>query len=152
MFSAVSTAFHSCCCGTSCTTQTALALPQWPPSQITHIGVHVPHIPAAVTVRRMRLFHSELRIVWLLFEDSVYLNRYGITIWGADSQILKSAWSQMPWPLQAFIDTYMWQSRVEFEGYSVAYFDCIVAFEAPYRWTSAKGGAHTCFVDAWISN
>ena len=28
---------------------------------------------------------------------------------------------------------YMWQSRVEFEGYSVAYFDRIVAFEAPYR-------------------
>ena len=29
--------------------------------------------------------------------------------------------------------TYMWQSHVEIEGYSVAYFDRIVAFEAPYR-------------------
>ena len=47
---------------------------------------------------------------------------------------------------------YMWQSHVEIEGYSVAYFDRIVVFEAPYRWTSAKGGAHTRFVDAWISN
>ena len=46
----------------------------------------------------------------------------------------------------------MWQSRVEFEGYSVTYFDRIVASEVPYRWTSAKGGAHTRFVDAWISN
>ena len=27
----------------------------------------------------------------------------------------------------------MWQSRVEIEGYSVAYFDRIAAFEAPYR-------------------
>ena len=48
--------------------------------------------------------------------------------------------------------TYMWQSRVEFEGYIIAYFDRIGAFEASYRWTSAKGGAHTRFVDAWISN
>ena len=27
---------------------------------------------------------------------------------------------------------YIWQSRVEIEGYSVAYFNCITAFEAPY--------------------
>ena len=27
----------------------------------------------------------------------------------------------------------VWQSRVEIEGYSVAYFDRIAAFEAPYR-------------------
>ena len=33
--------------------------------------------------------------------------------------------------------------------YSVAYFDRIAVFEAPYHWTSVKGGAHTCFVDAW---
>ena len=43
----------------------------------------------------------------------------------------------------------MWQSRVEIEGYSVAYFDSIVAFEVPYRWTSVKGGAHMRFVDSW---
>ena len=42
----------------------------------------------------------------------------------------------------------MWQSRVEIEGYSVAYFDRIVAFEAPYRRTSVKGGAHMHFVDS----
>ena len=41
---------------------------------------------------------------------------------------------------------YMWQSRVEIEGYSVAHFDRITAFEAPYCWTSVKGGAHTRFV------
>ena len=34
----------------------------------------------------------------------------------------------------------------------IAFFDRISVFEAPYRWTSVKGGAHTCFVDAWISN
>ena len=28
---------------------------------------------------------------------------------------------------------HMWQSRVEIEGYSVAYFDRITAFKAPYR-------------------
>ena len=27
-------------------------------------------------------------------------------------------------------DSYMWQSRVEIEHYSIAYFDCITAFEA----------------------
>ena len=41
----------------------------------------------------------------------------------------------------------MWQSRVEIEGYSVLYFDCIAAFEASYRWTSVKGGAHMHFLD-----
>ena len=46
----------------------------------------------------------------------------------------------------------MWQSRVEIEGYSVAYFDRIAAFEAPYHRTSVKSGAHTRFVDASISN
>ena len=43
----------------------------------------------------------------------------------------------------------LWQSQAEIENYSVAYFDCIAA---PYHWTSVKCGAHTCFVDAWISN
>ena len=42
----------------------------------------------------------------------------------------------------------MWQSRVEIQGYSVAYFDRFAAFEAPYRWTSVKGGAHMHFVDS----
>ena len=37
---------------------------------------------------------------------------------------------------------YMWQSRVEIKYYSVAYFDRITAFKAPYRWISVKGGAH----------
>ena len=37
--------------------------------------------------------------------------------------------------------------RVEIEGYSIAYFDRIAAFEAPYRWTSVKGRAHMRFVD-----
>ena len=30
------------------------------------------------------------------------------------------------------IETHMWQSHVEIKGYSVAYFDRIAAFEAPY--------------------
>ena len=46
---------------------------------------------------------------------------------------------------------YMWQSHVKIEGYSVVNFDRIAVFEAPYRLTSVKGGAHTCFVDVWIS-
>ena len=35
---------------------------------------------------------------------------------------------------------YMWQSRVEMEGYSNVYFDCIAMFEAPYRWTAVRVG------------
>ena len=42
----------------------------------------------------------------------------------------------------------MWQFCVD---YSVTYFDHIAVFEVPYCWTSVKGGAHMCFVDAWIS-
>ena len=42
----------------------------------------------------------------------------------------------------------MWQSHVEIEGYSVTYFNRIAAFEALYRWTSVKGGAHMHFVDS----
>ena len=30
-------------------------------------------------------------------------------------------------------EKHIWQSCVEIEGYSVAYFDCIAVFEAPYR-------------------
>ena len=30
-------------------------------------------------------------------------------------------------------DMYLWQSHVEIEGYSVAYFDRIVAFKVPYH-------------------
>ena len=36
----------------------------------------------------------------------------------------------------------MWQSGVEIKHYSVAYFDCITAFEVLQRRTSVKGGAH----------
>ena len=54
---------------------------------------------------------------------------------------------------EAIVDQiHVWQSRVEIEGYSAAYFDRIVAFEALYRWTSVKGRAHTRFVDVWISH
>ena len=38
---------------------------------------------------------------------------------------------------------YVWQSRVEIEHYSVAYFDRIAPFEALLRRTSVKGGVHT---------
>ena len=40
----------------------------------------------------------------------------------------------------------MWQSRVEIEHYSDAYFDCVTAFEALQRSTSIKGGTHTSCV------
>ena len=42
----------------------------------------------------------------------------------------------------------MWQSRLEIEDYFVEYFNRITAFEALYRCTSVKGGAHMCFVDS----
>ena len=38
---------------------------------------------------------------------------------------------------------YMWQSRVEIEYYSIAYFDRVIVFKAPYLRTSFKGGAQT---------
>ena len=47
-----------------------------------------------------------------------------------------------------FVLEYVWQSCVEIEGYSVAYFNRIATFEAPYRWTSVKGGAHMRYVDS----
>ena len=34
---------------------------------------------------------------------------------------------------EGHLHSHLWQSRVEIEGYSVAYFDRIAAFEAPYR-------------------
>ena len=39
------------------------------------------------------------------------------------------------WPTDCsyMLKDYMWQSRVEIKGYSVAYFDRITAFEALYR-------------------
>ena len=45
----------------------------------------------------------------------------------------------------------MWQSRVEIEHYSVAYFASITAFEALLRETSPKGRTHICFVNV-VSN
>ena len=36
----------------------------------------------------------------------------------------------------------MWQSQVEIKHYSIAYFNCITAFEAFLRRTSVKGRAH----------
>ena len=41
----------------------------------------------------------------------------------------------------------MWQSRVEIEHYSVAYFDRITVFEVLNCRTSIKGGAHICCVN-----
>ena len=38
----------------------------------------------------------------------------------------------------------MWQSQVEIEHHSVAYFDHITVFEALQHSTSIKGGTHTC--------
>ena len=38
-------------------------------------------------------------------------------------------------PMGVFLETtiYMWQSRVEIEGYSVTYFNCFAAFKVLYR-------------------
>ena len=41
-----------------------------------------------------------------------------------------------------FLHTYMWQSWVETEHYSVAYFNHITAFKALEHRTFVKGGAH----------
>ena len=46
---------------------------------------------------------------------------------------------------------HVWQSHVEIEDHSIAYFGRIAVFEALYGWTPVKGGAHMCFIDAWIS-
>ena len=42
------------------------------------------------------------------------------------------------------------QFRAQFGSleYMKWFFCCIATFEAPYRWTSIKGGAHTCITDA----
>ena len=41
----------------------------------------------------------------------------------------------------------MWQSQVEIEHYSIAYFDRATAFKALQHRTSVKGRAHTHYVD-----
>lgn len=41
----------------------------------------------------------------------------------------------------------MWQSRVEIEHNSIAYFDCTTMFEALKCRTSVKGGAHARYID-----
>ena len=43
---------------------------------------------------------------------------------------------------------HVWQSRVENEHYSVAYFDCTRALTTLYLRTSVKSGTHTCCVGA----
>ena len=66
-------------------------------------------------------------------------------VWVDKNRVLYTAeYSQAP--------TNMWQSHVKIEGDFVVYFDHIAVFEALCHWTSIKGGAHTCFVDALISN
>ena len=51
-------------------------------------------------------------------------------------------------PMGALLGDYsMWQSNVEIEGYSIAHFDHIAAFEVLYHGTSVKGRAQKCFVD-----
>ena len=78
---------------TSCTTQTNLALAQWPWSDTIRACMRVLHILAAATIeggiyslrasdclatiQGWRLFHSELLIVWLLFEGDIYSKKYG---------------------------------------------------------------------------
>ena len=42
---------------------------------------------------------------------------------------------------------YMWQSRIEIEGYPIVYFDRTATFEALYCWTSVNGGAYMCYVN-----
>ena len=41
----------------------------------------------------------------------------------------------------------MWQSQVEIEHFSVAYFKCITTFKVLYHRPSVKGRTHTCCID-----
>ena len=47
---------------------------------------------------------------------------------------------------------YVWQSQVEIEHHSVAYFDRVTMFEALYRSISIKGEAHTSSKAASMPN
>ena len=42
---------------------------------------------------------------------------------------------------------YIWQSWVEIEHYSIAYFNLVNAFEVLQHRTSIEGGAHMCCVN-----
>ena len=48
--------------------------------------------------------------------------------------------------VNGFMCVNVWQSWVEIEHYSIAYFDHITAFKALQHGTSVKGGAHTRWV------
>ena len=49
------------------------------------------------------------------------------------------------WPMYR---KHMWQSHVEIEVYSIAYFNRFAALEVPYHWTFIKGGADMRFTDS----
>ena len=42
----------------------------------------------------------------------------------------------------------IWQSQVEIERYSIAYFNRVSAFEVLYDRTSINGGAHTHYINS----
>ena len=97
----------------------------------------------------LRRMHFEAIYIWHVFDVWIFREyqlwkklRYDHTFssqFGAAVEIFQNIGS---------VREYMWQSHVEIEGYSVVYFNCIAAFEVPYRWTSVKGGPHMCFVDS----
>ena len=58
--------------GTTRTTQVTLVLAWWPLSEIIQTHVRVPRVLVAATIQGRHSFHSELRIVWLLFEGGNY--------------------------------------------------------------------------------
>ena len=57
---------------TSLRTQTALEIAQWVSVALISVRIRAPCILAAATIWGWRLFHSELPIVWLLFEGGDY--------------------------------------------------------------------------------
>ena len=62
----------------NCTTWTALALVYWSLAEIISIRVCVPRILAVATVQELRLFRSELLVLWQLFEGGVYSKKYSM--------------------------------------------------------------------------
>ena len=53
-------------------------------------------------------------------------------------------------PVQLLITCNMWQSQVEIEHYSVAYFDWVTVFETLRQRSSFKGKIHMHCVDSWM--
>ena len=90
-------------------------------------------MPMAVVFQFLPFYHifHDLYGVHTEVCVGVMVALYAIIAWSGDRVNAPEARPSQQSKLNQIID--MWQSRVEIKGYSIAYFDLIAVFEAPYH-------------------